>query len=410
MLKKSALAVLVIVGMVLSSGVARADLTLMKSKYEVTFYGYIKAEAIYHSHQALGDNWAVYAFPDMEPFKSHDTLSFTARQSRFGFNIKAPGPTEDSSVLGKFEMDFYGKGHTENKPALMLRRAYVMLKNPNWSLLAGNEWMLMSPLYPHTSNYPAGAGIGNLGYRMPQVRLTFGNKIRFAVSAGEKIESDLTTKDFDAGDNSAVPDMQGQLGYWGDKLTFVLSGHYAEEQYAEKGADGDFHDVTFESWSYNASLNVKIGKRLALRGEGFYGVNLDGWYTGSVFNQGVGIDEDGERTPVRDVGGYVELMVKPHDRVTFFGGYGEDNPEDDDIVGGPWENNPDNADTLAKLIPVDGGITKNQMYYGHVFFDVTKSMRVSAEVMKIRTEYKNDGIHDNDGELWRSDLAFWFFF
>ena len=405
MVKRNLLAVLVVAGLILSSGVAKADLTMMKSKFDVTFYGYVKSEVVYHSARGFIDNYLVFAYPDAEPYKAQNTLSFTMRQTRFGFNIVAPGPTEASKVLGNIEVDFYGKGgQQEQKAALQLRRAFLMLKYPKWSILAGQEWMLMSPLYPHVSNYPAQAGIGNLGYRMPQFRFTYGNVWRVALSAGEKVENDTTDADFDAGDNSAVPDMQLQLGYWGkNNLQVILSGHYGEEKYDEgpSSITHEFHDVTFESYSYNLSLNVPIGKKLALAGEFYYGANLDGGYTGNVANQGVGIDEDGDRVAARDIGGWIELMVKPANKWTIYLGYSEDNPNDDDIEGGVW--------TAPALTP-SGGVTKNQAYYAHIMYDITDSLRVSLEEMQLRSEYKNDDVHGNDGVIWSTDLAFWFFF
>lgn len=397
--------VLVLV-LAISTATAKAELKMMGSNFDVTFYGYIKAEMAYHSARGFGDNWLVFAYPDMEPYKSQNTLTFTARQTRFGFNISAPGPSEDSKVLGNLEFDFYGSGWTENKPALMMRRATITLKYPKWSILVGNEWMLMSPLYPHVSNYPAGAGIGNLGYRMPQFRFTFGDQFRVAVSAGEKIEGDLTTSDFDAGDNSATPDFQAQIGYWGKNgLILVFSGHYGEEKYDE-GPDsaGSYHDVTFESWSVNFSMNVPITKKFGIGGEFFHGVNLDAWYTGSIFGQGVGKTASGRRVPVHDTGGWGEFWVKPIDKLTAYIGYGVDDPLDRELKGGPWPKLP------SSLLPVDGGFTRNQMYYTHILYNITKAFVVSLEVMRVDTEYKNDGIPGNDGQVYRTDLAFWFFF
>ncbi len=410
MIRKTLLSVALVMGLILSANMARADLKLMKGKFDVTFYGYLKAETIYHSAQGSGDNFCIYAYPDSPPYNHQDTLSFTVRQSRFGFKIAAPGPTKDSKVLGLLEMDFVGNGQVENELALTLRRAFINLKYPKWSLLAGQERMLVSPLYPHVSNYPPGAGLGNLGYYMPQIRITYGNKFRVAMSVGEKIEGDLTATDFDAGDNSVFPDTQFSLGYFGKKFVVALSGHYAEEKHDEgPDLDGQFHDKIFESWSYNLSVNIPLGKKLALAGEYFYGRNLDGWYAGSVFAQGVGYDVYNKRVPVRDVGGWIELMVKPIDRVTIYLGYGIDDPHDEDLGGGSIDK-----DTLPDLL-TPGPITRNQMYYTHIFYDITKAMKVSLEVMQIQTEYHNldyngADIHGDDGQLWRADLAFWLFF
>lgn len=424
MAKKSVLAVLIAMGIILSSGIANAELALMKSKYDVTFYGYIKAESVYNDVRGLSDSYLLFAYPDAQPFKDQNTLNFTARQSRFGFMIGAPGPTSTSKVNGVFEMDFYGGGWTPNKYAPHLRRAFLELKSTNMGFLAGLEWMLMSPLYPHVSNYTAGAGLGNLGYRMPQMRVTVGNQYRFAASVGEKIEGDLTTADFNAGERSGVPDFQWQLGYFGKNgLMVAYSGHYGEEKWDDAASsvslahepENLYHEVTFESWSQNISVNIPIGKRLAISGEYYMGVNLDGWYTGSIFGQGVGINEDGDRIPVRDTGFWVELMVKPVNKVTWYLGYGQDDPNDKDLENGAFPALP------GSILPAGlVAFTKNQMYYSHLFYEITDSLKVSLEVMKIRTEYKNDWttldhdkedtIHGNDGELMRYDLAFWFFF
>ena len=412
--KRSLLAAILVAGMILSAGVAKADLSVVKSKFDVTFYGYIKAEAAYNSARAYGENWIVFAYPDKEPYIKENTLVFTMRQTRFGFNIAAPGPTETSKVLGNIEIDLYGAAtQQENKVALHLRRAFVMLKYPKWSILAGNEWMLISPLLPHVSNYPAQQGLGNLGYRMPQFRFTYGDVWRAAISVGEKLEDDTTMGSFSAGSKSAVPDTQLQLGYWGkNNLQVILSGHYAEEKYFEPNAGNpdDYHNFTVPSYSYNLSLNIPFGKKLALDGEFYYGANLDGWYCGDVFQMGVGIDDDGDKVPVRDIGGWIELMVKPVNKWTVYVGYGEDNPKDSDIAGGIYTTKMSSTIWDDKKLGTFMGFTRNSAYFAHIMYDVTDAFRISFEEQYVRTEYKDEKVNGEDGQVWRSDLAFWFFF
>lgn len=406
-MRKSIFTLLLATSIVLCAGMAKADLQIMKSRFDVSFYGYIKAEAISHSARAFGVNYILFALPDIAPYDQQHTLAFEVRQSRFGFNIASPGPSEASKVLGNIEMDFFGTGFTENKAAPMLRRATVTLKYPKWSLMAGQDWMLVSPLYPHTSNYPAGSGMGNIGHRMPQFRLTVGDQLRGAISVGRKIEGDLSTSDFDAGSVSTVPDTQIQLGYFSKKgLVFALSGHYAEEMYTfgPLAPGNHYFYQTMESWSTNLSVNLPIGKRLALSGEAYYGANLDGWYTGNIFAQGVGIQANGTRVPVHDMGGWVELMVKPIKKVTIFIGFGEDDPLNEDLSKGPYP-------AFASTLGLTGftAMTLNQMYFGHFFYEITEAMKVSLEVMQVRTEYHNQQPH-RDGTVMCYDLAFWYYF
>jgi len=428
--RKSALMLLIATSLILSTGMAKADLQVMKSKFDVSLYGYIKGEMIYHSARATSTNYLVFAYPDVEPFNKQHTMVVNARQTRLGFNIAGPGPSAESKVLGNIEFDFYGSGFTECKEALMLRRASVTLKYPKWNLLAGQEWMLMSPLYPHTSNYPAGVGLGNLGYRMPQIRLTIGDQIRGAISVGRKIEGDFSTGDFDAGAVSAVPDTQIQLGYWGKNgLVVALSGHYAEEKYTLDpktpfNPSTDYFYKTEQSWSANLSINIPIGKKLAIDGEAYYGANLDGGYTGNILGEGVGVQANGTIVPVHDVGGWVEIMAKPVKKLTIYVGFGEDDPLNSDLRLGPFTNSYNKTLDLAALaynvtpitfpssLGMPGGIvamTLNQMIYGHFIYDITDALKVSLEVMLVNTQYHNQ-TPNHDGSVLSSDVAFWYYF
>jgi len=283
------------------------------------------------------------------------------------------------------------------------------LKYPNWLFSAGNDWMLVSPLAPHTSNYTALGGIGNIGHRQPQMRLVVGNTLRFAVSIGEKTANDSSITSFNDGTVSAIPDMQAQIGYWGKNgLCFVLSGHYAEELYlhAAPAPSTSYNGTTFESWSANASFNVPIGSRLGINGEAFYGANLDGWYTGNVFNEGVGISEAGNPGAVHDVGGWIELWVKPIKPLTIYLGYGVDDPYDKEMKNGLLINGVVSTGPVAG-VPV---VTLNQAFYTHIFYDITSAFKVSLEVMRVDSQYQNDNIHQNDGQVYSTDLAFWFYF
>ena len=58
----------------------------------------------------------------------------------------------------------------ENKPTIMLRHAYVEVKDDDFRFLAGQTWDVISPLNPNMLMYSVGWDGGNIGYRRAQFR------------------------------------------------------------------------------------------------------------------------------------------------------------------------------------------------------------------------------------------------
>ena len=71
---------------------------------------------------------------------------------------------------GKVEIDFERTIDVENKSSVLLRHAYVEVKNDDFRLLAGQTWDVISPLCPGVLFYSVGWDGGNIGYRRPQFR------------------------------------------------------------------------------------------------------------------------------------------------------------------------------------------------------------------------------------------------
>jgi len=119
----------------------------------------------------------------------HD-LSFTARQSVFGFMVKPSSPSSDTwQPSGKLEFDFFGtrpvdnnlsQGRVLNQPRL--RFAYFQFAKKDWKITAGQDKAILAPLAPVSLSHvaiPLAATAGNLWAWLPQVRLDatpkFGN-------------------------------------------------------------------------------------------------------------------------------------------------------------------------------------------------------------------------------------------
>ncbi len=429
----------------------------VNSKYDVDFYGYIKLDAVYQMGYGIMDDFLLYAPPSnlagLAPPKDNkellnpdrDSFHMTARQSRFGFMITTPPTDSGITTKGCIEADFYGglparsaagnQDVEENKGNLMLRRAFVEIMGDNWSVLAGNEWMVMSPIFPHVNNYPYGADAGNLGYRTPQIRLTgylMDKSLILQVAATNKM-GDVEALDIDSGRAAGVPAIEGGITFKKEGYNVGVTGHYGEEEVMSfRGTylDGSTATVPYfghygervESWSMNVHAVVPIGDMVAVSGEYWQGANLDGWYTGA---QGSGWVHtwkqiadykdygNGEIEAIEATGFWAEVMVKPMDDLKLYGGMGMDDVDDDQIKNGIIEPGYANKDANT-------AITRNYMYYANMYYSVSPSTMISLEWMQVVTEYDlADGRDDamvgavpnlQNGLVDRYTMSFWYIF
>ena len=400
----------------------------VSSKWDVNIYGYIKLDAVYQNSYAIMDNFLVQVppgnlcqhggnpfgacVPNEQDNSERDSFHMTARQSRFGLLITTPATDSGLITRGRLEMDFYGslppravgQDVEENKGGLMLRRATVEIIGSNWEILAGNEWMVMSPIFPHVNNYPYGADAGNLGYRTPQIRLTgyaLDKSLILQVAATNKM-GDVDTLDIDTGRMTGTPAYEGGITFKRDGFNIGFTGHWGQEE-IQTVRDGStaYYGSRVDSWSYNFHAIIPMGDRLAVSGELWQGANLDGWYTG---NQGSGwvIDDDGDRVPVEGTGWWVELMIKATDSLKLHGGWGVDDADDEILKDSTIE--PGYLGRNGNVQP-----TRNIMYYGNCYYNVSPSTMISFEWMQMATEYDNMSGWDN-AVADRYTMSFWYIF
>lgn len=443
---KKIVTILVLTAAVLLSGTVKAGGLL--NNLDVTFYGYIKAEATYQDAKANGNNFITVAMPANlhdgmltttgAYVKNSDDPNFgiTARQTRFGFKIKGPTFGKDGQLLGRIEGDFYGQGggapvtvitpsgasyagttsifETECKGNFMLRIATVEMRTKYFGILAGNDWMVMSPLAPRVSNYTAQAELGNLGYRMPQIRFTgylLDGKLQAQVAANSKIgdfggNGVFAVGDIDTGRNSGAPDVQYGI-VWDSKLNDLplklgFTGHYGKEVF------GGLYNPSVNSYSYNVHASIPVTKWLALSGEWYTGANLDGFYTGAQGRGWVVMKSDGEFESLEDTGGWGEVMIGPFKGFQIYGGYSIDDVDDDQLK---------KAAAVSNGKPIWTQVTKNQAFWVDLhYWVVPKVADISFEYMNVNTEYGLGTVAYgapyklDDGTVDRFNLAFWLYF
>jgi len=122
-------------------------------------------------------------------------------------------------------------------------------------------------------------------------------------------------------------------------------------------------DRRFRTWSFNADMRVPITDRLAVKGEFFTGENLSQFLGG--IGQGISL---ARRSTIRSTGGWFDVTYKLTPRWRVVGGWGLDDPNDNDFLVGR---------------------TYNQFIFGNTSFDITKSLVTGFEITFWRTLYQD---------------------
>lgn len=358
------------------------------TKPTVEPYGFVKLDAAYDSARTDVGDYARWVISE-DANDSDSQTNITANETRFGLNLKGPD-VDNIKTTGKIEGDFYGGG-AENKSNPMLRHAYLQVNWPEcgFTLLAGQTSDLVSPLWENTVNYTVGWWVGNLGYRRPQIRATKDlpvsdiSKFTVALAAARQIGDAGEFTPGDSGEDSAVPMMQGRVGFStplvGDKkLDLGVSGHWGREEF-DTDATGTNDD--YDTWSVDADMTVPIVSALTLKGEFFVGKNLKALLGG--IGQGVNMTTKEE---IESIGGWAAFNLQATDKLAFNLGGGLDDPKDGDLN--------------------DNDRTQNFDIFGNGYYKITPAVSVALELTYWQTKYKAL----EKGDSLRTQLAFIYYF
>jgi hypothetical protein len=248
--------------------------------------------------------------------------------SRLGAKVERDGLPNwaDAKLSGVFEFDFQNRavaetdtnsGTTENEGRELprLRHAYVKLQAGAFSMLAGQTWDLISPLWPLANFDGMMWNSGNLGDRRPQLRFgwdqpigpqeQFTSAIAFA-RTGAIDKQDLDNNGRRDGDESARPMIQireGLANLMDKHLDLGVWGHYGwERTHAPIGVSGK---EVFYTESIGADLRAKFLDVFTFSAEAWYGKNLDDVRGG--IGQGVNTVRGRE---IAARGGWLELAAQ----------------------------------------------------------------------------------------------------
>lgn len=240
------------------------------------------------------------------------------------------------TFTGDLDVDFFGGqlpspgGRTF--PLLRIRTARAILDWGRAELLIGQEQPLVANVNPRSLasiGAPNFSYAGNLWLWLPQIRygIRFGDRLRYgaqiaALAPTSAEPAAFFATGFDAAERTSSPFLQGRLHLgWGDELRPAEVGvgvHY--------GKVNDNAAEARTSSAITADFVVPFLSRFEIRGEAFSGQVLAGLGGGGI-GQNFGTDS---LTPLRSVGGWVQLNYDVTSRLLVGAGVGVDDPNDDD--------------------------------------------------------------------------------
>jgi hypothetical protein len=342
-----------------------------KGDFSIVPYGILWGNTVYSTEHTSPGSYTF--FVTSASSQSGGQFVVDGRNTRLGTDVEGPEiPFFDYAKSGgKVEIDFQNTVlTTENKSTVLLRHAYVEVKDDDFRLLAGQTWDVISPLSPDTILYSIGWEAGNMGYRRAQLRdeqyfkLSDTSMITTQLSINQDVFPDTSTTVI--AETPSWPIIEGRVAWTlGERkpgcnpIVIGLSGHIGDDEFDNTLAK----DHNRRTWSGNLDIRVPLTERLGVEGECYTGENLSAFLGGI----GQGIDPTTFNT-IRSTGGWFEVWYDWTPSLHSHIGYSVDNPNDHDLS-------------------TVGEKTYNQFYFGNVMYDFTKDFMVGLEVSSWKTLY-----------------------
>lgn len=342
---------------------------------KLKFYGFLRLDLDIDSQRPNNAQIPLFiTSEDPRIGKPHaGSYSMHPRLTRFGMDFSGPRIADlgDAALSGKLEIDFENGG-SESRQIPRIRHAYFQSKWNSFSILGGQTWDIVSPLYPTVNNDTLMWNAGNPGDRRPQFRAGWEPKTKhgtwsFVAGAGLTSAVDLLDLDnntYRDGEESGRPDVQARIGY----------SHPLFDQSASLGASMFYGWLNtskpvagrtkFASQLINIDYTLPLASKVSLRGEGWWGRNLADVRAGS--GQAINLVNGRE---IRARGGWSEVSVKVSPFWSVHPGWTLDNPVTPDVPS--------------------GGRTRETAFYIGNRITPRGPFTIGADYLRWRTNYKD---------------------
>ena len=360
----------------------------------ISFYGFARLDFVMSDSRLNSMQFSMWANSEDPTLAAEDDdtqINIYPRLTRFGAKIERDSIPfwDDAKLYGNIEFDFQNGG-SESRETPRLRHGYLkVVTDGGFSLLAGQTWDLIAPLWPSVNGDGMMWNSGNLGDRRPQARVTGKlagpdhSSVDLALAAGRTGAVDLKDSDGDGrrdGEEAGTPMLQSRLGlssFLGKRLDLGVWGHTGREETLKRvGGEG-----RFDTSSVGADIKLKLTDWLSVAAESWTGRNLSDVRGG--IGQGVNTTKGRE---IGAQGGWAELIVKPGAGLA--------------LAAGGALDDPDNEDLNTK------SPNRNQALYGAVRKDFDGGLAVGLEYIRWETDYLN--IDEGDANRFNAFVTYSF--
>ena len=377
------------------SGIQWKDLT--KSGLPIRFYGFLRLDTYYNTARMDSVVLPTRVLPETK--RNDDQFHIDPRLTRFGLDV-LPADIDGCKVLGKLEIDFanFPTGSAESRATPRIRVAYIDMAKDQFGLRVGQDWDVISPLFPAVNGEMLMWNAGNLGDRRAQIQGRYTPGPKFELKAMLGLTGAVNNEDLDTpagerdGFDSGMPHLQvragtkpfelvetkpAEIGFWG--------------MFGRTETDTFFNgENRFDTWVLGVDLQVPICSCLTLRGEGWRGENL-GDVRGGI---GQTINTELGRE-IGSAGGWAELVYVHTGKTRFHVGATLDDPDNDDL-----------STTLA-----NANRRRNESAYLGTVVDWDTGVRTGLDAIYWQSEYMGpNGTNGSSGNGMRFDLYFLFNF
>jgi hypothetical protein len=382
---------------------------ISQSHFPVTIYGTLLVNSVFDTASMnITDIPLFTAKQGADALGNDKAFAMTARQTRFGLRYESQNEIAGGKLSGQVEIDFLGGkapfGNGVDMDLPRLRLAFGRMDWKNFSLEAGQDWLIFAPLNPTSFAefaIPSMSSSGNPWNRLPQIRaeahgsLGGGLSLLAQVAAIDPNMGDYSTATFAAsrppgtGERGRMPGVETRLAFtdkYDDRnFTFGFSGHYAHGK--NSGAVGTLNEqLSLDSWGAAVDYSLPFSKRFTLSGEAYTGRALG---ILSVTN-GESIEPVGTvgDRGVRSSGGWAQAQFNLNAKWQVNLVYGIDSPH-------------------ARDLPV-GLRTRNQSYMGNLMYKMTPHATIAWEYRRLLTDFRNQPASNERGDTLNLALVYIF--
>ena len=353
-------------------------------RFPIRLTGMALFNAFLNSKNNGGSDYPTIAFPP-----GPGRAGATVRQTIIGLDFRGPETFDGGRVHGSVYMDFFS-GTLPLSQTVRLRTGSLNIDWATRSVMGGIEKPIFNPREP-SSLAQVGlsplSGAGNLWLWVPQARFTqnlaFGSESGVRATVGV-----IQTREVGPYPGSQpVTNLEQSRPGWEGRFEFF---HKLDDERRLEIAPG-FHastthasGVSIPSRVFSLDWFFNPVKRLEFTGAYYYGENVAMLGTGAI-RQGFDIDKSGAQA-VHSQGGWGQLTVHALPRLDFHMFSGQQDDRNSDLI--------------------TGGIGKNFLFGGNVYFRIAPNVLLGWETTQVRTVYLGQGTQVNN----HYDLALGYLF